>query len=154
MKTIIKGNKLASLVKSIVLMTAVSFGGHAYAEYYVAYTVRDFGGCSTPCCGSSCGGRMVNERRPVQQIYSPPLKKVKYYQRSRYRDSYNRVMVYYVWPTYSGAVWAPACGGGCAQPVMSNCGAPPCSDFFVPPQYYTTVSNADQFMDQRTADDF
>jgi hypothetical protein len=147
MKTTIKASKLTLVCKSIILMTIVGFGTAARADYYYGY-----GGCATPCCGSPCGGRVV-ETRAVTPIYAPPVKKVKYYRRTRSLGSYN-MEVYYVWPTYAGPVWAPACGGGCVQPVRMYCGAPPCTDFYVPQEYYTTVSNAAYYADEHTADDF
>lgn len=94
---------------------------------------------------------MGYETRAVQRIYVPPVKKVKYYRRTRSLGGYNMV-VYYVWPSYTGVVYAPACGSGCMQPV---CSAPSCApDFYVPPEYYTSVSNVDQYIDQTTGDDF
>ncbi len=143
MKTTIKASKLTFLI------LLLGFGSEAYADYYYA-------GCPTPCpvpCPSPCARRVV-ETRAVQQIYVPPVKKVKYYRRTRSLSGYN-MEVYYVWPTFYGPVWAPSCGNGCVQPVMPmmNCGAPPCG-FYVPPEYYTTVSNSGVYMDEHTADDF
>ncbi len=62
--------------------------------------------------------------------------------------------VYYVWPTYAGPVWAPACGNGCVQTVRPACYSSGCGDFYVPESYYTTYSNVDMYMDGRTGDDF
>lgn len=143
MKTIIKAPTL--LIKSIILISFIGLGIEARADYYYGYG----GGCATPCCGSPCG--RVVETRAVQQIYVPPVKKVKYYRRTRSLAGYN-MEVYYVWPTYGGPVWARSCGNGCVQPSM-YCGAPPC-DFYVPPEYYTSVTNANVYLDERTADDF
>lgn len=135
--------------KLTLWMVIALFTAPANADYYYGTEV----GCATPCCGAPCG-RTVKYRVAAQQIYAPPVKKVKYYERkTRNLGGYN-MTVYYVWPTYTGVVVAPACGGGCVQPVVRTyCEPPSCGDFYVPPEYYTTVSN-DDVMDERTADVF
>lgn len=140
MKTIIKGSILA-----LTLLSSVS-----YAEYYFAPPGVVYTGCATGCCGSSCGGERVITR---ERVYSPPARKVKYYTHNRARGNYSSVSVYYAWPTYAGPVWAPACGGGCAQPMVTYCDSFSCPGFYVPPEYYTSYSNVDMY-DERTADDY
>lgn len=129
----------------MMLVGIVGFASQVRADYYY--------GCSTPCCGSPCGGQRVVETRAVTPIYAAPVKKVKYYRRTRSMGGYN-MEVYYVWPTYAGAVWAPGCGGGCAAVVRPACYTSSCGNFYVPQEYYTTVSNVDMYMDEHTADDF
>jgi hypothetical protein len=146
MKTTIKAIKLTLLIKSAIVIGLMGFGTAANADYYY--------GSSGPSCGSPCGGgRAVYETRAVTPIYAAPVKKVKYYRRTRSLGSYN-MEVYYVWPTYAGPVWAPSCGNGCVQAARPSCYTPSCSDFYVPEQYYTSVSNAYEYMDERTGDDF
>ena len=142
MKMIITSIKFSSYLKGSVFLVAMWCSSQVSAEYYEA--------CGAPCCGVSCG--TVVRARAVQQIYAPPVKRVKYYRHTRSLSGYN-MEVYYVWPTFVGAVWAPACGGGCVQPAMT-CGGPSCGSFYVPPEYYTSVTNAYEFSDERTADDF
>jgi len=160
MKIIIP-SKLISFSKVTVLMTATAFSSSAIADYYM----MEGSPCATSCCGG-CGTTEVVYTTTPTRIYVPPsskvkkvvkkrkVKKVKYYKKKR--GSYQMVK-YYVFPAFPGAVIVPApvCKGACGmQYVVGDCVSPSCNSFYVPPEYYTSVSNVGYYQDRATADDF
>lgn len=145
--------RVISLAKGAFAIILLAFSSQVFAEYYVAYSVVELG-CATPCCMQSCNTRVVYEKpRPVR-VYAPPVKRMKT------RDTYSTCgssEQRYTRPSCSKVVRMSACGD-CVEYrssyETSYCNAPNCQDFFVPPEYYTAVSNVDEYMDERTADDF